>query len=893
MQGARQSVIVESNRFAIPANSISSPTIFFPELGAVDPARHRRLPVLPATPATGSADSPRSKPPTTPRPPARGLGDIVKQGPPPPQDAPPTTPRSTAPLRDIVKQGPPPPTDAPPTTPRSSTRPALSGLPSLPGSPGSGKPVSATSSDDSALTFRQMLETGALPVEVESSPGSGKSGAVIKEIAKRIVAADLVDGLNSKTLGRLSPKVDGVSVYSDLGSYVNGELAKSDLAGIVAKCKRQVLRKYGDNPEKLVSVTGSTSDATGQQTSTDLKALARYLDPVFKFVCGSSQQFGDSKLPGTLLSLFKAIDQELVRVLLARRRDQLAAEKLLPLKKRADNADHALDAAQASDARALLDAELKKSGWTGAYFNKLLKETVFSAKVIQDARVNMFTGILFTRCVTPYILFDSDELQLESTKRDAVPHKAFQQLANCANKLFKKDYRDFVEDFIRASHSVLPEESAGMLAKISLGEGRFLTTKKSQKFSSDSATKSQKYRARQSAPQLAQGDDFQALMKREKTLAEAETPAQQKTAAPADRKLRIKAAVDRFKADYPQAFGDQDFSIAFHQKYKQWQKNNPLVQLADLPAALKKIFRQVKNELEGEASRREREEALREERRAAKVRPQPQGNAGSSSLSSALGGTTVVAAEKSPSGLSTEQTASLTKFLGRTERRAALERYPNLRRQIEAGATAWHEKQEGKNFVLALQNIFETALIKSVHQSYLSFEPAPEITLEEFMEKAADWKTTNPLARLTLENIETILQGAVLVFDPNRARNSAIRMGELQTETLLQQPEVIAKFVGNAELRKTFLHEIRHWLLSGAYSQPGENHVHQIYQEVVLAAYIRHSRWMETSESDLADLKEQAEDWCAEHPDAFLTTVLLDKLFNDMLDRHAQEDASF
>jgi hypothetical protein len=391
---------------------------------------------------------------------------------------------------------------------------------------------------------------------------------------------------------------------------------------------------------------------------------------------------------------------------------------------------------------------------------------------------------------------------------------------------------------------------------------------------------------------LAQGDDFQALMKREKTLAEAETPAQQKTAAPVDRKLRIKAAVDRFKADYPQAFGDQDFSIAFHQKYKQWQKNNPLVQLPDLPAALEKIFQQVKNELKGEARRQEREEALRAERRAAKARPQPQGNAGSSSLSSVPGGTMVVAADKSPSGLSTEHTAPLNKFLGRTERKAALERYPNLRTQIEAGATQWHENHEGKNFVLTLQELFETALIKSMHQSYLLFEPAPALTLEEFMEKVVNWKTKHPLDRLTLENIEAVLQGAVLAFDSKLIRNSAVRTGELQTERLLRTPEVIAKFSGNVALKKIFLDEIRQWLLSGAYSQPGENHAHQIYQEVVLAAYIRQSRRMDTPESDLAELKEQAEDWCAEHPDAFLTSVLLDKLFNDMLDNRKKEDAN-
>ena len=955
--------------YALPALHIA-----FPEFSDVVPAHFRKLPDLPAKPQTDDAGTPRrgpvtttrssvralgdivkqgppppqDAPPTTPRSPDRALGDILRQGPPPPQDAPPATPRSPdralgdiarqrppppqdAPpatprspdraIGDIVKRGPPPPQDAPPTTPRSpdraignvakdgppppqdvpakmpappaaprsSTRPVLLGT----SSPGSSKSASSTTADD-GLTFEQMLATGPLPVETPSGPGSSKSHAAIRTIAKRIVAAELKDGLKSKTLGRLNPKLDGVSVYNEFGSFANDELAKSDLAAIVSKCRQRVLQKYGDSPEKLISVIGSEADATGQQMTVNTKVLARFLAPVFKFTCGTMQQFGDSRLPGPLLELLKAIDQELVTVLLARRRDQLAAEKLLPLQKRADNADHMLDATQASEARQLLDTELKKLGWPGAYFDTLVKETPFSAKVIRNARSNMFSVLLYTRCVSPFLLYDSEQVLLEASRRTVAPHDVFKHLATCANDMFKADYCEFVNDFIRVSHDALPEESAGTLAQISVGEERLEQAKNSKRRAPGSAGKSEKflYRTRDlkrsSAPQMAQGKDFQNQMLLEKTSHEAETSTQQNTASPPIRKLRIQAAVDRFKSAYPNAFGDEDFSIAFNKKYRQWLKNNPLVQLSDVPHALEKIFQEVKNGLEEKASR---EVALKQERRAEQARSQEQGHSASSSRASSSGSTTVSPVKNSPAGLSTDQEGLLQKFFAREERRAMLERYPHLRKEVEAKVIAGLKDNADKNFVFATREIFEATLIENLYRSYLRFEPAPATTLESFKEAVAKWKSDNRGASLTLENVGTILPGAVLVDHVKGTRNWAVRLGELQTETLLQAPEVITKFNGKAALKKEFLHMIREWLLKGAYGQPDENHVQRIYHEVVVEYYVRVAVKIGTDSSDLVDLKDAAMEWCARNDQAFLTTAVLDKLLGDILDRRRADQA--
>ena len=60
----------------------------------------------------------------------------------------------------------------------------------------------------------------------------------------------------------------------------------------------------------------------------------------------------------------------------------------------------------------------------------------------------MFTGLLFTRCISPFILYSADELQQESSKRAANPAKPLVKLSEGANKLFKKNHAAFVEDFI-------------------------------------------------------------------------------------------------------------------------------------------------------------------------------------------------------------------------------------------------------------------------------------------------------------------------------------------------------------------------------------------------------------------------------------------------------------
>lgn len=359
----------------------------------------------------------------------------------------------------------------------------------------------------STSTPRQPSGGKLVLVDEPSSPRAGEASPTIAKIASDIVAAELENGLNLKGIGRLSPKFKGISVYNQLAAYVNAELAESAFVEVVDKCRQAVMKRFGKNPEKLVVVEGSATDTGGEHTGVDLERIAKYLAPIFAFVCGAEQRVADSRLPKTVLSLFKAIDRELVATLLLRREQQLTAQKLW----------------SASLPPGELRATLAELGWTDAQFKKLVEEGVFTAARIHAFRVNMFTGLLFTRCVSPFILYSADELQQASSKRIARPPQPLVKLSEGANKLFKKNFGAFVEDLIRESHSVMPEKSALALATITAGEERYSKIKKSKKSSSGSSKAFARSPGRHSAPVLPQGGEFGKLMEKEKRAADAES----------------------------------------------------------------------------------------------------------------------------------------------------------------------------------------------------------------------------------------------------------------------------------------------------------------------------------------------------------------------------------
>ncbi|MET0962056.1 MAG: hypothetical protein ABWY05_04455 [Noviherbaspirillum sp.] len=345
-----------------------------------------------------------------------------------------------------------------------------------------------------------------------SSPRRDAAEPTIKEIARDVVAAEIEAGLKLNTIGRGNPKLNGVSAYQGVARHVNREMAKSRFIDIVDHARLAVLSRFGKNPDKLIAREGSTTAEAGEHTGVDLKRIAKYVSPILEFVCGSGQRFADCGLPAPVLALLKAIDRELVAQLLSRRKDQLQAQKLW---------SEGLPGAD-------LKPRLQELGWTEKYYRTLVDEGVYSAAKIHAFRANMFAGLLFTRCVSPFIMFSTEELAQDSALRQAVPPRPLVKLSESANKLFKKNYAEFVDDFVRDSSKYLPEQSAEAIATISRSEERISTVNKSKKAPSGGGKSYARPPGRHSAPALPQGGDFRELMAQEKKAADAKRPRQRR-----------------------------------------------------------------------------------------------------------------------------------------------------------------------------------------------------------------------------------------------------------------------------------------------------------------------------------------------------------------------------
>ena len=730
---------------------------------------------------------------------------------------------------------PPPPSDAPP---KPAIKPENTPTPRL---PSSSKP-----------TY----------VEELASPRSAEAGHTIRQIASDIVAAELENGLDLKQIGRLSPKLGGVSVYSRLATHVNRQLAKSEFVGHVDKCKQAVMGKFGKNPDKLTVVEGSATDAGGAHTGVDLDRIAKYLAPVFDFVCGPDQHVADSSLPGSVMSLFKAVDRELLATLLARREQQLIAQKLwsasLPPEGLAD--------------------KLKELGWTESQFKKLVNEGVFTAEKIHAFRVNMFSGLLFTRCISPFILYNLDELQQESSKRTANPPKPLVKLSEGANKLFKKNHAAFVEDFVRDSNSVLPEGVALALATISSGEDRFSKVKKSKKSPSGSGKTYARSPGRHSAPVMPQGGDFRKLMEEESRAVEAEAAAPRR--APVDYKALRDATIDKFKSRHAADFGDDDFSIAFALALRQWKRANREIEIDAVFPAMKGLHQQVKTDLAGR-------EAL--ERDGPPVQsPARAPNKGSSQRVSASTSPSIsTSSAPQPSEdrvtLNEERSRLLKVFEGKPERRAIFERYPSLKESIRQRAIKWAIDDGAGSFGIVLKKIFEDELIKCFYRSYKLTSDAPYLDRTKVRVKAAEWKAEKKAEKegydLSLEVLWSIMPKNVQPLTLETVvPNFRTRNAEVATEKFLQRESVARELQENPTLKKRFLHDIRAWIATGAFGEDADNAVQQPYHDALTEQY---QRRLEAEGKDVVlvkKLKLAAMQWWADNDAGVLTTAVLRRL---------------
>ena len=137
----------------------------------------------------------------------------------------------------------------------------------------------------------------------------------------------------------------------------------------------------------------------------------------------------------------------------------------------------------------------------------------------------------------------------------------------------------------------------------------------------------------------------------------------------------------------------KDFAIAFSLALRQWKRDNREPDIAGVPAAMKALHLQVRKTL-AEREKLERDgPPVQSPPRKAKT-----GSSQTSSNPAIASGSTTTSSSSPPLSpgkrlLDEERLSLLNKFLKVDKRRASLERYPDLRRRVEAKVVAWVEQQ--------------------------------------------------------------------------------------------------------------------------------------------------------------------------------------------------------
>ena len=697
------------------------------------------------------------------------------------------------------------------------------------------------------------------------SPRADSANRSIKEIAHDVVAAEVEGGLDLKKIGRGSPKLHGVSVYLQVSRHVNKEMANSDFIGIVEKARERVMARFGKQPDKLIVKEGSVTNAAGEHTSVDLKRIAKHLAPVFQFVCGSGQRIADCRLPPRVLSLLKAIDRELVAQLLSRRKEQLDAQKLWSA------------ALPAEDQK----EKLQEYGWSDSQFKKLVNEGVWNAAKMHTFRVNMFAGLLFTRCVSPFILYTIAELGQDSSKRIANPPKPLVKLSEGANKLFKKNHGEFVEDFVTDSTRYLPEHSAEALATISRSDERISSVKQSKKSPSGSSKSYARSPGRHSAPVLPQGAEFRKVMEQEKKAVDAEAPQSARPLEPVDYKARRDAAIDKFKSGHASDFADEDFAIAFNITLRKWRREAGEVNVREIAPAMLLLHERVKKEL----ARRHQPELDGPPVQSPAAKMQGSAREKSSSSTTSTSSTTPQAEFK----LDRIKAETLRKFVEKRERRNSFQRYPALLQKMEQSAVAWAQQDTGSNFVLALKKIFEEELQKCFYQTYRILGGPGQLKRRDQSMRVNAWKeqAENVGKPVHLEELCEIMSGFMPALTlPDVRASEFTRRAEAATERFMQRPDVAVELQNNVLLKKVFLHDIRQWISNGGFANDQDFAVQQTYHDALLRQYQEKLRADGVDNSVSGKLRLAGMTWWQDNETKVLTTTLLDALLITIKEAH-------
>jgi hypothetical protein len=839
--------------------------------------------------APGNAPLPLTTNRITPPPPADAPPPSPRQKPvsPPPADMPPSlSPRPKAsPRASPAETGAPAnmpltsdsitrarPSDTPPPSPRQkpiSLPPTNISPPSSPKAKTSPRPSSSTTSvpnntgEEKKADYRTRQQKQGtepqykLPLDFAADDAQPDS---ITDIARCVVLGELESDFNMRTIGRYDVKHQGKSVYTQVTRYTNSMMiTDSQFLDIIQKAKKDFLSRYEGNLDKLAPVGEAEK---GKSAPVDLDLVFPYVQPVFDFVCGEKRLVAACRLPPLVMALLRKIDHQLVEALLSRRLDQARLGRLL----------------SATPSRADIDEYCKRHDWSEKYFKKLRTEDMFSSKDITDYRRNLFAGVLFTRCLTPFLLYSDEELKQDPKQRKAGARPELLKLSEATNKIFKNDYKEFVADFIDDSDRYLAEKIAEKLALITRSEMRIDELRNSKKARANASSRS-------SAPALPQGAAFRRAMAEEKESAAREAVASRSTSTEND-KARRDAAIDVFKSKYPFDFGNDQFALEFNRRLRTWKRNAGEVKIKDIERQMRRIHRQVKDDLaEWEDEEMNRQPGLSGSARAA-IMPEQNPKAMKPPRTPEKEGSKAkqpVQKHAAMIKLDNAKAQALDTFASNDKHKAEFQRYPLLRQAMEEQAVGWVAKGTGGNFVLALQKIFEEQVTACFFQSQIDTNSAQGLSAARLRTAVVAWKDrADNRGKLVhtadLQQISLSLKYPTGIADGYK-ETAITQMANAAVHQFMQLPEVREE-LKDAAMKAGFNERIKSWLDNGGYSSDPARTVREGYHDALMEHFQRNLKPDNASGEASIAVFEAAKTWSNTNADQILTSPILTGFLN-------------
>jgi hypothetical protein len=769
-------------------------------------------------------------------------GIAVPRGLPPLPSRPPASLALNIPSSSQV--APLPPTDAPPVSPRQ-------------------QPVSPRATA-SAYVPPQVL----LPLGVQ------KGG--VEEIARRCVLAEAAEGFTVATIGRSNPAYGGEKVYVNLSDYFLEQIKDQQFSKIVHEVRETILADPGRHLKKLKKTTGAVDESTGQSNSIDCDYGIKLLQPLFSLICGDRQDYADCGLPGSIKSLFLALDRNLVKAMIHWREGQKLArnsmkEEVEKLKADKSNCD------DKGDLKPQKVNELRERyGWIVDFYVKLLTGNRITAKYIKQCRINLFNGIIFTRCISPFLM----PLDLKRVAPGTDASHALTKTSAAANKIFAQRYKPFCENFVAYSDQFLPDPEATKLHALEVTEQRLEKVNKKKKADGASDKKLAPRKGHASAPTLLQGKDFLEAMKKEASPVETDR-LDEKFAASASSRAAQRHWIDAFRKHHEDALkANPALDLEFSKRLRKWRKKDEQLGENAFKEKLAELYKQARKEVARSATA-----SLTDAQPVAVVAGNAEQAVSSPRVSQAR---KVDETDKSPKrekkvakaskgliALNDVQSEMVDKLMKDKRRRAYLERFPGLKAALKQDFLAWCNEGTGGSPALALQKIFEDLVVRHFFNAMRLRQKVSDVDFDKLKEACEEWPAkTNGWEKPKPEEMSFIWRTKVCA-KPAPACNFSInvRMAEAAIDALLSDAAAGLELADD-EVKNAFLNKAQPWLDSGAMGMGPEQIIRGYYEETLIKHFIK-SQEPALSPADIVKLNEAVKREGRSDPDRVLTMAAL------------------